>query len=213
MGELSLVNCTVAGNQGASTAAGGVYHPAGGGRAEVLNTIIASNSGSIQDVAGEFASVGHNLIGVTNSSTGFGVTGDLVSSSDSPLDPRLGPLGDNGGPTKTLPLLQGSPAIDAGDNTTITPSDQRGYARRIGPAVDIGAYEYGWPSIIEARAQGAGILLLVYGASGQTCCVMTSSNLQNWTPLATNQIAPNGIATFHDDAPNAAQLFYRVWLP
>jgi predicted outer membrane repeat protein len=212
---LNLVNCTVAGNQGGSIwrEPGGVYHPAGGGQAQVLNTIIAGNTGSVQDVAGEFTSLGHNLIGVTNSSTGFGVPGDLVGGSASPLDPGLGPLADNGGPTLTIALRQGSPAINAGDNAAVTPTDQRGYARRIGPAVDIGAYEYGYPSLIEARPQEAAILLLVYGSSGQTCCVMTSSNLQNWIPLATNQIPSNGIAVFRDDTAGAAERFYRVWLP
>ena len=59
----------------------------------------------------------------------------------------LGPLGDYGGGTQTIPLLPGSPAIDAGDTANCPTYDQRGVAR-VG-ACDIGAYEIAasaWPS-------------------------------------------------------------------
>lgn len=63
-------------------------------------------------------------------------------------DPLLGPLADNGGPTQTMALLPGSPAIDAG--TTCVFEDQRGVFRPQGNYCDIGAYEYefsGTPSV------------------------------------------------------------------
>jgi hypothetical protein len=53
----------------------------------------------------------------------------------------LGPLQDNGGPTQTMALLSGSPAIDAGDNTGAPDTDQRGFARIVGGTIDIGAFE------------------------------------------------------------------------
>jgi len=63
-------------------------------------------------------------------------------------DPDLGPLANNGGPTETMALLAGSPAIDAGDAATCSASpvsdqDQRGVTRPQGARCDIGAYEYG----------------------------------------------------------------------
>jgi hypothetical protein len=73
----------------------------------------------------------------------------LVGRPDNPIDPLLGPLADNGGPTKTHALLPGSPAIDAGDPTSVGGAngvplfDQRGapFARIAGGRIDIGAYE------------------------------------------------------------------------
>ena len=58
-------------------------------------------------------------------------------------DPMLLPLADNGGPTWTMALASGSPAIDAGNNVANLSYDQRGagFARVIGAAADIGAYE------------------------------------------------------------------------
>jgi hypothetical protein len=73
----------------------------------------------------------------------------LASSSFVPADtitgvcPGLGPLRDNGGPTRTHALLGGSPAIDHGNNTVPYATDQRGlpFQRVSGAATDIGAYE------------------------------------------------------------------------
>ncbi|MFO1507145.1 MAG: choice-of-anchor Q domain-containing protein, partial [Lysobacterales bacterium] len=58
-------------------------------------------------------------------------------------DPLLLPLADNGGPTWTMALAPGSPAINAGNNAANLQYDQRGagFARVYGPAADIGAYE------------------------------------------------------------------------
>ena len=119
----------------------------------VRNTIIAENLvdlvGIGPDVSGAFTSGGHNLIGDGSGSTGFvnGTNGDQVGTSANPIDPKLAPLANNGGPTKTHALLAGSPAIDRGDNTNAPATDQRGVSRpRDGDGngsriVDIGAFE------------------------------------------------------------------------
>jgi hypothetical protein len=111
----------------------------------VRNTIIAKNTaaGNDPDVTGSFASQGHNLVGVlTGTATGF-VASDLHGTTAAPLDPRLEPLKFNGGPTKTHALRHGSPAANAGDNANAPPTDQRGFDRIVGGAIDIGAYESG----------------------------------------------------------------------
>jgi hypothetical protein len=60
------------------------------------------------------------------------------------IDPRLGLLQNNGGPTQTLALQRGSPAIGKADDAVAPATDQRGHARtdHFGLATDIGAYEY-----------------------------------------------------------------------
>src|SRR5262249_11823337 len=74
-----------------------------------------------------------------------GAHGGLVGSALSPINPLLGPLQNNGGPTATLALLPGSRASDAGDPTVpgLPTTDQRGLPRTVAGAVDIGAFELG----------------------------------------------------------------------
>jgi len=106
---------------------------------QIVNTVLALNTrpvGTADDVYGAVESMGHNLVGNTNGSTGFGVTGDLLN-----LDPLLGPLADNGGPTPTHAPLFNSPIIDAGDKSGAPATDQRGCPRIMGNGMDIGALE------------------------------------------------------------------------
>jgi predicted outer membrane repeat protein len=99
--------------------------------------------------AGVFASDGYNLIGDgSGGEFANGVGGDKVGAAASPLDARLAPLANNGGPTQTHALLSGSPAIDAANpaapgsgGNACPPADQRGVARPQGPRCDIGAFE------------------------------------------------------------------------
>jgi len=149
----TMLNCTVVEN--IAVHGGGLFHNTGG-TFSVRNTIVALNlvdvSGFGPDVAGgPFTSQGHNLIGDSSGGTGFtnGVNGDIVGTSADPIDPKLGPLQNNGGPTKTMALLAGSPAIDRGDNTILPATDQRGAGfprKKDGNGdglaiVDIGAFE------------------------------------------------------------------------
>ncbi len=86
---------------------------------------------------------------IVNEGTAYVVISDSIVEGGYPGgtniltdDPLLGVLGDNGGYTQTIPLLPGSPAIDAGNDTDCATTDQRGVARPQGAACDIGAYEY-----------------------------------------------------------------------
>jgi hypothetical protein len=139
-GLMTVTSTTVSGNSAAGvTGSGGGI--AGGGN--LWNTIVAGNAAPLApDVAGTVQSQGHNLIGDGTGGSGFMAT-DLVGTFDNPIDPLLGPLQDNGGPTQTMALLPGSPAIDAGDNTNAPDWDQRGvgYPRIVNGIIDIGAFE------------------------------------------------------------------------
>ena len=128
----TVTNSTISGNQ-ATAGLGGGFSSASAG-VTVTNTIIAGNSASIgPDTQGAFISGGRNLVGKTDGGTGFTGTGDLTGTAGSPLNPMLGGLGNNGGPTQTMALLSGSPAIDTvpsggGCGVSIT-TDQRGQPR------------------------------------------------------------------------------------
>lgn len=161
-GFIFLTNCTIT-NNSAQRAPGIITFSE---TVEVRNTIIAGNNAP--DVAGKFISRGNNLIGSLNedaivTTSGFtnGVNNDQVGTVASPLNPRLGPLANNGGPTQTHALLSNSTALDAGNNCVLdnscTPAvgvavttDQRGagFTRAADSAdanltqtVDIGAFE------------------------------------------------------------------------
>lgn len=127
-----LTNVTVTGNSTSGTG-GGVY--SSGGTTKLANTIVAGNTGNSEcGGAGPYTSLGHNLLGPSCSIPL--AAGDLAG-----MNPMLGLLQNNGGPTKTHALLAGSPAINAGDNVGCPGTDQRGVARPQGAACDIGAYE------------------------------------------------------------------------
>ncbi|HEX2622133.1 MAG TPA: choice-of-anchor Q domain-containing protein, partial [Phototrophicaceae bacterium] len=140
----SVNNVTISSNTAAT--GGGVYIAPGEGTtsAFILDTIIAGNSATVgadcSDSEFEIESGGFNLIGNTSACTDFIAEGDLTN-----LDAGLAPLDDNGGPTKTRALLDGSPAINAGDSDHCMEQDQR-YVDRVGRC-DIGAYEYDTPEV------------------------------------------------------------------
>ncbi|QDT04721.1 putative outer membrane protein PmpB precursor [Rubripirellula lacrimiformis] len=130
-GALTLIGVTVA--QNAAAVGGGINYETTS--AIISNSILATNTATTNpNGAGALASGGNNLFG---DPTGLIITG---STDPVDVDPLLGPLSDNGGPTLTHALLAGSPALDAGAMFGLT-QDQRGVARPQGPAIDIGAFE------------------------------------------------------------------------
>ncbi len=168
-GNATLVNCTVTGNFVAgwrypNYLGGGLPDHTGGGDGGglcgtflITNTIVAGNinDSGASDILG-LVSGTHNLIG-TGGSGGLinGANGNIVGV----VSPGLAPLANYGGPTKTMALLPGSPAINAGiGGAGILAADQRGLGR-VG-AVDIGAFE----------SQGFNLTLVV-GSSPQTAFV------------------------------------------
>ncbi len=148
-GSLTVLNSTIANNQAVNPAGGGGLYDEADSTVALYNSIVAlnSDSGGADDIAGSVLSPAseYNLVGVdeTGSLTN-GVDGNEVGVNN----PELGPLADNGGPTETISLLGGSPAIDAGSNfLALDPdgnplaTDQRGFARVVNGAADIGAFE------------------------------------------------------------------------
>ncbi|WZO99346.1 choice-of-anchor Q domain-containing protein [Isosphaeraceae bacterium EP7] len=132
-GTATLTNCTVSGNRDAGVSVDS-------GTATLTNTIVAQNAAGGADFSGAVTSLGNNLIGNIGTSTGW-VDTDLTGTGAALIDPLLGPLADNGGPTQTMALLSGSRAINAGTAVGAPTTDQRGVIRS--GNVDIGAFEFG----------------------------------------------------------------------
>lgn len=148
-GDTDLVSTTVADNIADTSA--GVQKD--GGSLSIVNTILADNllggaMGMSQPSAFfgsdcgtvPITSLGNNLVG-SNDCNMIPADGDIVGAQEDPVDPLLDDLAENGGPTMTQALLQGSPAIDAGDPGDCPSTDQRGYFRF--GVCDIGAFEFG----------------------------------------------------------------------
>jgi hypothetical protein len=154
-GTVKLVDDTI--NANFATVGGGVnWSSVIGAAFSVQNTIIAANvAGSNPDVIdfpGTFTDLGGNLIGVRDANNGFNAATDQLGTDAAPLDPRLGPLQNNGGPTAgtgadalvletELPLF-GSPAVDKGLDTGVPAADERGFLRVVGTHSDVGAVEF-----------------------------------------------------------------------
>jgi hypothetical protein len=150
-GTVSINNSTIADNEAIggtyngttnvlNSAGGGIFNAAGPSALHLYDTILADNGEGTEsgfDLAGNVTSLGHNLIGNTSGGSGF-VASDLLN-----VNPQLGPLQNNGGPTQTMALFAGSRAINAGDNTNAPSDDQRGpdFPRIVGGTIDIGAFE------------------------------------------------------------------------
>jgi len=135
----SFTSCTITNNPNGGIGASGSV--------TMKNTVVAGNGAvSGTDISGPIVSLGYNFIGNGTGATITGpATGDRVGTAAAPLDPRLGPLQDNGGPTLTRLPVPDSPLINAGDPNFQPPPqfDQRGpgFPRVGNGRIDIGATE------------------------------------------------------------------------
>lgn len=141
---VDLRSVTLYGNSAGSNG-GGIYmfqYPGNNPLLNLDNSIVANNTASFApDMRGEIISYGYNLITSTDGSYWAPYSPSLEGNIiNPPGGVILAPLGNYGGPTPTMALLPGSPAINNGiPNSLLT--DQRGVSRPIGGRADIGAFE------------------------------------------------------------------------
>ncbi len=175
-GTLTIVNSTISGNSAtASGSGGGIYNTSSLTMADDTVAVNSADvfGGGIDNEAfsGGYLSLSNTIV-ADNISTDDPRTDDLIDDTDLDnshlegrnnligsgdlgalqgtlvdVDPDLGPLQNNGGPTQTMALLPGSPAINAGDTASVPDdirTDQRGngYRRIVDGRVDIGAFEF-----------------------------------------------------------------------
>jgi Ca2+-binding RTX toxin-like protein len=152
---LTITNSTFVGNSGHTGGAiwSGTQGPGRDASLRITHSTFSGNTAVAEGPAlytgfiGDPASVENSLF------AGNGCVGTIIDGGgnldwpDSGCpgvngDPRLAPLADNGGPTPTTALGQGSAAIDAAVSARCLPTDQRGVARPFGLGCDSGAYEY-----------------------------------------------------------------------
>jgi parallel beta-helix repeat protein len=147
--------------------------------------------------SGTFTDLGFNLFGV---------------------DPLLGALQDNGGPTFTHALLRGSPAINAGFNFAGTLYDQRGqpFLRTFGDATDIGAFEFQLPPpepiVVGAGAGGSGEFV-VYNLDGTERARITAfdPSVTGGIRVATADVTGDGVYDYIVGAGPGAPSLVKIY--
>ncbi|WP_088256736.1 choice-of-anchor Q domain-containing protein [Fimbriiglobus ruber] len=132
----TITDSTVTGNTASSDGSGVLCQLSfPGDSMDIAGSIVSGNTGGkdLSDSEGFFGFTdgGYNLFGTAVGGT---ATGDVSSDT-----PGLAPLGDYGGPTRTMAILPGSPALDAGNPADSSP-DQRGVFVQ-NQTRDIGAFE------------------------------------------------------------------------
>jgi len=222
-GSLQLNNVTITLNSGRKDATGLL---SAGGSVSLANSIIAENhtvgggnNTSLPDCGGTLTSGGHNLVGNATGCSISAGTGDLLGSDLAPLNPKLGPLTNNGGPTQTHTLLAGSPAIDAGSpaapgsgGSACEAADQRGFAR---PALgassltcDIGAVELGAASLLASNSSPTVLgQATTFTASGLTAGFQYQWNFGDGAMSSTNPTSHTyGAAGFYTAVVTATNM-------
>ena len=220
---VSIVNSTISDNAVDSTGttfevnAGGAAFVGSFLEATIHNSILANSSeagnpgGDCTVVDANF-SAAHSLF----EDTGDGACGLAAANPDADgnivgVDPALGPLGGNGGPTATHALLANSPARDKGDNALAVdengdplPADQRGFVSRAeNGTVDMGAYEFG----AEPAGSGLFVSAVAAGVTGDGLAFgphdilkWDGSAWSKWFDGTAAGLASKGIAKHHINA-------------
>jgi hypothetical protein len=209
-----LVNLTLAYNRADSQSLFSPPGPAQGGGLAVINsplivrgTIIADSSNG-GDVWGVVTDAGYNIC--SDGTAGFTATGSLTNT-----DPLLGPLANNGGPTLTIGLYAGSPALDR-IPSGYPPTDQRGVSRPQGPAAEVGAYEgpgLPLPPVLTISLSGSTVTISFNALGGFNYELLSSTDLRHWVSVATNSIPNNGPLSFVQSFSPGSSTFYRVVTP
>lgn len=182
----TLAATTVAWNTAGSS--GGGIAADSQSKLALSGTIVARNAGpAAADISGAVVTgSGFNLVGIEASGGGIanGVLGNQVGSAAAPLDPRLAAFGTYGGSVPTIPLLPGSPAIDAGSGVL---KDQRGVAA-VGRR-DIGCFESrGFRVSLPTANSGSGQVTAPNSAFALPLTVQVSANYP-FEPVAGGRIA------------------------
>jgi predicted outer membrane repeat protein len=217
-GLLSLIGSTFSGNSASNSAGGGgIFNNGAGGAASlvIIDTILktGASGANLVNNGGTVVSHGYNL----SSDNGAGL---LTHATDRiNIDPLLGPLGDNGGPTLTHALLPGSPAIDKGSSFGVT-TDQRGEPRPFdfasvpnaagGDGSDIGAFEVGRPTLNIQQVGNSAVLSWPSNYGDFTLQSSTNVTSSNSWMSADGSAVVVGNQYQQTNGPISASRFFRL---
>jgi hypothetical protein len=216
---LTMNACTLNGNSAGE--GGGIYNykvnSTNVAQTVIRNTILKAGvwGANLYNNGGTVTSDGYNV----SSDNGGGLltaTGDQINT-----DPMLGPLADYGGPTPTMALRVGSPAIDKGKAFSLL-TDQRGFSRPLddpsianaagGDGTDTGAFEAD-PNfrIVDIRRTGSEVALSLMTVLGKNYRAEYTNNLAagTWTVFADNVPGNGWLVWVTNSGANHAQRFYR----
>jgi Bacterial Ig-like domain (group 3) len=195
-GGATIVSSTFSNNWASGTGGAALYNL--NAATSMKNTILANSppdAGNCAVNGGALVSYGHNLSDDNSCAAAFNQTGD-VHNTPAGLDPAG--LKDNGGPTQTIGLISGSPAIDAVSvsptnyctdiDGNVLQTDQRGTTRPQGAACDIGAVE---------RMPGISTVVTL-ASSANPSTVNQSLTLTATVAPSSGTGTPSGNVTFKD---------------
>lgn len=198
---------------------GGLGGNGSGGISSPPPPSLNGTNGIGRDVVGKFVSGGYNLVGEAGTVMGLtnGVNHDLVGTTNAPINPFLGPLQNNGGPTLTQALLVGSPAIDQGNSFGLT-ADQRGHVRPHdyycipnapgGDGSDIGSFESDKPILVITKS-GTGVKV-IWDTNQPNYTLECTTNLgSGWTTI-TGLVSTAGREFQMTNQSNTGQTFFRL---
>jgi len=189
-------NSTVTNNSSVLASSGAGIHNAG--TLTLNNTIVAGNTQGVDLASSMFLGNGSGSFNLIGTCLLCGISNGVNSNQVGVANPLLGPLTNNGGPTKTHALLRGSPALDKGKNFG-SATDQRGQTRPFddpltpnasgGDGSDIGAFESQTAIVAmvvntTADTDDGACDPLGTGTGNQDCTLREAINVANATPGA-----------------------------
>ncbi|MBV9492607.1 MAG: DUF11 domain-containing protein [Acidobacteria bacterium] len=197
-GTLTIRNSTINGNTAAVD--GGNLHLASFPSVTITSSIVANGTApSSPDLltAASNVTANYSLIENTSGAT-FGGANNITG-----VDPQLGPLANNGGPTQTHVPAATSPVINAGDPAFTPPpaTDQRGQARVANGRIDIGSVEsiggvIGFSSATYSIAENGGSVTVTLTRTGADPATVNYATSNGSATSPADYSATSGTASF-----------------
>jgi predicted outer membrane repeat protein len=176
---MRLLNVTIANNRATGqNSMGGGYSDGSVSSMYFKNCIVANNTAGLSDYNNGYQSLGTGIhsLGYNIDSENKAISHYFNEATDQwNVNPQLGLLQNNGGPTSTHAITASSPAFNRGTNDGAPATDQRGIIRPQGSTCDIGAFEFAQQTAQVATATGTGTATFTTSGGSITGLTATAS--------------------------------------